>query len=63
MIGVSEKDVKRVYLEETSGIYKIEQNDIGRLYDEILGFLRTWIVTGEKKVQGNTFPALFPILY
>jgi CRISPR-associated endonuclease/helicase Cas3 len=39
MIGVSEKDVQNVNLKESSGIYKINNSDIGRLYNEETGFV------------------------
>lgn len=38
MIGVSELDIERSNLQETSGVYKINHVDIGILYDEITGF-------------------------
>jgi CRISPR-associated endonuclease/helicase Cas3 len=38
MIGVSELDITRSNLQETSGVYKIDHNDIGLLHDEITGF-------------------------
>lgn len=38
MIGISEIDAHKSNLQETSGIYKINQADIGILYDEITGF-------------------------
>jgi hypothetical protein len=40
MIGVSEMDVLRSNLQDTSGIYKINQNDIGILCDETTGFVK-----------------------
>lgn len=40
MIGVSEKDVKETDLQEASGIYRIKHEDVGRLYDKVLGFVR-----------------------
>lgn len=39
MIGVSEEDVQKAGLQETSGIYKISRADIGILYNEITGFV------------------------
>jgi CRISPR-associated endonuclease/helicase Cas3 len=39
MIGVSDLDVQKAGLQETSGIYKIDQADIGILYNEITGFV------------------------
>jgi CRISPR-associated endonuclease/helicase Cas3 len=39
MIGVSELDIERSNLQETSGVYKINHADIGVLYDEITGFV------------------------
>ena len=38
MIGVSERDIQRSNLQETFGIYKINHEDIGILYDETTGF-------------------------
>jgi hypothetical protein len=39
MIGVSELDVHAAALQETFVIYKINQADIGILYNEITGFV------------------------
>jgi hypothetical protein len=39
MIGISELDVQKANLQETSGIYKINQSDIDILYNEITGFI------------------------
>ena len=39
MIGVSEKDIQTANLDDVSGIYKINHNDIGTLYDEERGFM------------------------
>ena len=39
MIGVSEVDVRKAHLKETSGIYKINYNDIDVMYDEVTGFI------------------------
>jgi CRISPR-associated endonuclease/helicase Cas3 len=39
MIGVSELDIKRSNLQETSGVYKIDHEVIGILYNEITGFI------------------------
>ena len=39
MIGVSEKDIQTANLHDVSGIYKINHNDIGILYDEERGFM------------------------
>lgn len=38
MLGVSELNIERSNLQETSGIYKINYADTGILYDEITGF-------------------------
>jgi hypothetical protein len=38
MIGVSEKDVEAVGLEQHSGIYRISHQDVGLIYNEITGF-------------------------
>ena len=39
MIGVSEKDIQSTNLDDVSGIYKINHDDIGILYDEQKGFI------------------------
>jgi hypothetical protein len=39
MIGVSELDIEKSNLQETSGVYKIDHEDIGILYNEITGFV------------------------
>jgi hypothetical protein len=38
MIGISEKDVEAIGLEQQSGIFKICHQDIGLMYNEITGF-------------------------
>jgi CRISPR-associated endonuclease/helicase Cas3 len=38
MIGISRKDVEKAGLVEFSGIFKLDSNDIGRLYDTNVGF-------------------------
>ena len=40
MIGVTEPDIERSNLQETFGIYKINHEEIGILYDEITGLRR-----------------------
>ena len=39
MIGVSEPDIERSNLQEYFGIYKINHEDIGILYDINTGFM------------------------
>ena len=39
MIGVSEKDVELLNLEEAWNIYKIARNDIDKLYNDTIVFL------------------------
>jgi hypothetical protein len=39
MIGVSEAEIQKSNLQETSGIYKVNHNEIDIFYNEITGFI------------------------